>query len=52
MPTKRTFDLIVVTVLLVHPAFGLLRMVARRWRKESTGAMTTVGSAVGISQGR
>lgn len=52
MPNKRGFDLIILTVLLVHPAFGLLRMAARRWSAEGTGALSTVGDAIAASQGR
>jgi hypothetical protein len=46
MPTKRTFDLIIITVLLVHPAVGLLRMSARRWNAENEGPLGIVGGAV------
>lgn len=52
MPTKRTFDLIIISGLLLPPAWGLLRLAARRWVRESTGIMTTLGSAVQVSQGK
>ena len=52
MPTKRIFDLVIISGLLLHPAVGLIRMAARRWQRESTGAMTTVGGSVAVNLGR
>ena len=49
MPTKRIFDLVVLTTLLLHPAVGLVRINARRWSRESTGPMGTVGDAVQVA---
>lgn len=46
MPTKRVFDLTLLTILLAHPAIGLVRIAARRWSNESAGAMGTIGDAV------
>ena len=46
MPTKRIFDLIVLSSLLLHPAVGLLKMSARRWSIESSGAMQNFGTAL------
>ena len=49
MPTKRIFDLVVLTTLLLHPAIGLVRINARRWSQESDGAMGTLGDAGQVS---
>ena len=49
MPTKRIFDLVVLTTLLLHPAVGLLRVSARRWSQDSDGVLGTVGSAVEVA---
>ncbi len=49
MPTKRTFDVVVITVILLHPAVGLLRMAARRWSNESNGALGLVGDTVKVA---
>lgn len=46
MPTKRIFDLVVLSSLLLHPAVGLVKMSARRWSRENTGATSTLGSAL------
>ena len=43
---RKVFDLIVVVGILLPPAFGLVRMSAKRWSTESTGAMGTIGDAV------
>jgi hypothetical protein len=47
--TRRTFDLIVLTVILLRPAEGLVKMAARRWSQTSDGAMGTIGDAVQVS---
>ena len=52
MPTKRTFDLIIATGVLLIPAFGLLRLAAKRWRVESNGVMEDVGDAVQLVIGK
>ena len=49
MPTKRIFDLTLLTVLLAKPAFGIVKMAARRWTQESDGVMGTVGGAVKVA---
>jgi len=49
MPTKRTFDLVIITALLVQPATGLVRMVARRWVREEDGAKAKAGAALVVS---
>jgi hypothetical protein len=49
MPTKRVFDLIVLSSLLLHPAVGLLKMSARRWHLEKEGAIGKLGTAVVVS---
>jgi len=46
MPTKRIFDLVVLSSLLLHPAVGLLRMSARRWSRETSGSMSVLGDAL------
>jgi len=45
MPTKRIFDLVVLSSLLLHPAVGLVKMSARRWASES-GAKSVLGDAL------
>jgi hypothetical protein len=48
MPTKRIFDLALLTVILGAPALGLVNMALRRHLKESDGALATVAEAAGI----
>jgi hypothetical protein len=43
---RRTFDLIVLTIILMKPAEGLLKMASRRWCRESDGPMGVIGDAV------
>jgi hypothetical protein len=52
VPTKRTFDLIIVTGILLIPTFGLLRMAAKRWVTESTAIKGEVGHAVQLVIGK
>jgi hypothetical protein len=52
VPTKRTFDLIIATGVLLIPAFGLLRLAAKRWRHESNGIMSDVGHGVELVIGK
>lgn len=52
MPNKRVFDLIIATGVLLIPAFGLLRMGAKRWTSESTGPMQDVGAGVQLVIGK
>jgi hypothetical protein len=47
--SRRTFDLIILTVILTKPAFGLVKMAARRWSNDSNGAMGTIGDAVTVA---
>jgi hypothetical protein len=49
MPTKRTFDLVIIAGLLLHPAVGLVKIAARRWLREGDGALQTAGAAVAVS---
>ncbi len=46
---RRTFDLIILTVILVQPAKGLVKIAARRWSQDSTGPMGTIGDAVQVA---
>ena len=46
--TRRMFDLIILTVILVEPAKALVKMGARRWSQDSSGPMGTIGDAVQI----
>ncbi len=48
MPTKKTFDLIVLTAILVHPVFGTVRVWARRQAVEGSGATKTLGTTLGV----
>jgi len=47
--TKKTFDLALLVVLLTHPAVGLLKMASRRWVAETSGTLSTIGSAVEVA---
>jgi hypothetical protein len=47
--TKKGFDAVLAIVLLSKPAVGIVKMAARRWSKESDGAMGTVGDAVQVA---
>jgi len=44
--SKKGFDLIVITALLLHPALGVVKMAARRWTNETTGVTNTIGQAI------
>ena len=48
MVSKKGFDLIVITALLLHPTVGLLKMAARRLATETTGMTNTLGQAIQI----
>jgi hypothetical protein len=50
VPTKRTFDLIILTGIFLHAALALPRMAARRWVKESSGPMGVIAEAIGVGQ--
>ena len=45
---KKTFDLILLTVILVKPATGVVKMAARRWSDESSGFLATIGNAIKV----
>ena len=46
-PSKKTFDLVLIVVLLAKPAVGLLKMAARRWSNESESTpLRVLGDAV------
>lgn len=45
MPTRRTFDLLVMFALLSKPAFGLARMYFARAAREESGIEATVARA-------
>lgn len=47
-PSKKVFDLVLITSLLLHPALGLVKMSSRRWSRESDGAASTIGDAVAV----
>ena len=49
MPSKRIFDLVVITSLLLHPALGLVRMASRRWTTQNTGSVATIGEALVVA---
>jgi hypothetical protein len=49
LPTKRVFDLVVLTFLLLKPAVGLIKTAAPRWSSESSGVMETIGDAVQVA---
>lgn len=45
-PSKKVFDLVLIVSLLVHPAVGLVKMSARRWSREGSGTLATVGDGI------
>jgi hypothetical protein len=49
MPTKRTFDLVLITALALHPAVGLVKMWAARHLRESSGATRVAAEAVKVA---
>jgi hypothetical protein len=50
VPTKRTFDLIVITTLGVHFAFGLVKLWAHRTNAEpGDGPLSRVAEAVVVA---
>lgn len=49
---RRIFDGIVLTGLLLHGALIIPRMAARRWAREETGPVQTLGQVVQIGLGR
>lgn len=48
-PNKKVFDLVLIVSLLLHPAVGLIKMSARRWSRENSGALGVVGDAVQVA---
>jgi hypothetical protein len=46
---RKTFDLVLLVSLLLHPAVGLLRLDARRWSREHSGALASIGDAVAVA---
>lgn len=48
MPTKKTFDLIVLSAVLLHPIFGTVRVWARRQAVDGTGTTKTLGTTLGV----
>jgi hypothetical protein len=48
VPTKRIFDLMVISVLLMHPAIGLVRLESRRLARENDGALGSLGRALAV----
>ena len=48
--TRKIFDGVVLTVLLLHPVVGLFRMDARRWATAHDGtALGRIGDAVAVA---
>ena len=48
MPTKRTFDLVIIMLLAWVPAKGLAKMVAARHASQDTGIAKTVAHAAEV----
>lgn len=48
MLTKRQFDGMLIMLLLFRPAYGIVRMAARRWQREGDGALNTAGHVVEV----
>ena len=45
---RRIFDGIILTVILLNPAKGLVKMTARRWIREEQGSRNLIGQAIEI----
>lgn len=48
MPTKRVFDLVVLTSLLLHPVVGLVRLESRRLARENVSGLGLLGRALTV----
>lgn len=48
MPTKRTFDLVIIMLLAWVPAKGLAKMVAARHAASDTGVTRTIAHAAEV----
>jgi hypothetical protein len=48
MPTKRIFDLVVLSSILVYPAIGLVKMAMRRHAAENEGYLGNLGASVAV----
>ena len=44
--TRRTFDFVLLMLLLFGPAKGIVNLAAQRWSANETGALKVVGDAV------
>jgi hypothetical protein len=49
MPTRRIFYLVATMIVLAQPAKGIVRLAARRWARETTGPLQTIGTAIAVS---
>lgn len=49
MPTKRIFDVVILTSLLLQPAVGLLKLEMRRHARESEGTLGNMGRALVVA---
>jgi hypothetical protein len=47
-PSKKVFDLVLIVSILLKPAVGLVKLSARRWSRENSGALGVVGDAVQV----
>lgn len=47
--TRRTFDFVLLMLLLFGPAKGLVHLAAQRWSQNETGALKTLGDAVVVA---
>lgn len=52
MPTKRIFDLVVISGLFLHGALILPRIAARRWAREESGPLQKAGTVIQIGLGK
>jgi hypothetical protein len=52
MPTKRIFDLVILSVAFAHGALILPRLAARRWAREETGPLQKAGTVIQIGMGK
>lgn len=46
MPNRRTFELIIITTILLHPAMSLIRVWAQKHMATTSNESTGVGASV------
>lgn len=46
---KKNFDLVLLVVILAHPAFGIVNMATKRWITQTSGPLATAGAAFQVA---